>query len=108
MRVAVNVVGVQFILGLLLYLVWSPFTLQTFSNFQLDSQDSQFRFFTLDHAVGMFIAVALFNIGGSVARKGSSDTARFRRQAIFTLVTLAIIGASIPWPGMSAGRPLFR
>ena len=107
-RIAVNVVGVQFVLGLLLYLVWSPFTLETFSNFHLYSQDAQYRFFTLDHAISMFVGVALFNIGASVARKGATDTARFRRQALFTLAVLLIVGGSIPWPGMSAGRPLFR
>ncbi len=107
-RAAINVVGIEFILGLLLYFVWSPFTLETFSNFQLYSQNSQYRFFTLDHAIAMFVAVALFNIGSSMAKKGATDTARFRRQALFTLVVLLIIAGSIPWPGMSAGRPLFR
>ena len=107
-RAAISILGIQFILGLLLYLVWSPFTLETFSNFQLYSQDPQYRFFTLDHAIAMFVAVALFNMGSSMAKKGATDVARFRRQALFTLAVLLIIAGSIPWPGMSAGRPLFR
>ena len=108
LRLSTSVLGAQFILGLLLYFFWSPFTLDTFRNFAELSKDPTYRFFTLDHAIAMFVAVGLFNVGASVSRKGVTDTARFRRLAIFTLLVLVVIAVSIPWPGMSAGRPLFR
>ena len=73
LRASTGLLGIQFILGLLLYLIWSPFTLATFGNFGVLSKDPIYRFFTIDHAVAMFVAVGLFNVGGAVSRKGATD-----------------------------------
>ena len=66
------------------------------------------RFWAVEHAVGMFAAMALVRVGRILAGNATSaGSARARRLLCFALATLVIIG-SIPWPGMANGRPLFR
>jgi hypothetical protein len=56
----------------------------------------------------MLIAVVLAHVGRVRSKKAQTDAARFKSAAIFYGLALIIILALIPWPGMAAGRPLFR
>jgi hypothetical protein len=68
----------------------------------------QLRFWALEHPTGMFAAFIILRIGRVLAANASSPSARRnRRAACFALATLIML-ASIPWPGMANGRPLFR
>jgi hypothetical protein len=64
------------------------------------------RFYTIEHTVGMLIAVVLIHIGKAQGRKAISDRAKHRRTMIFYVLALLIILASIPWPfrEIGAGR----
>lgn len=98
---------VQFLLGLLLYAGVSPITRVAFADFGGAMGNSMLRFWAVEHLVGMLIAIALVHIGRVRIRK--ADVGRRRRLAlIFYGLALAVILASIPWPGMPAARPLFR
>ena len=55
----------------------------------------------------MVNAIALAHSGRGLVRK-APEHRRARLAAIFYGLALVAILASIPWPGMSAGRPLFR
>ena len=98
---------VQIVLGLLLYFVLSPFTKTALADFGAAMGNSQLRFFAVEHVFGMVIGVALAHIGRAKIRK-ASENRRPRLAAIFYGLALVAILASIPWPGMPAGRPLFR
>ena len=98
---------VQIVLGLLLYFVLSPFTKSALGDFGAAMRNSQLRFFAVEHVFGMVIGVALAHIGRAKIRKASADR-RPRLALIFYGLALLAILASIPWPGMPAGRPLFR
>jgi hypothetical protein len=70
-------------------------------------KSSGLRFFAVEHLVGMLIGLTLAHIGAARIRKASPER-RHRLAAIFFVLALLAILASIPWPGLPAGRPLFR
>ncbi len=98
---------VQLLLGLLLYFGLSPFTREGLSDFASAMRTPALRFWMMDHAVGMFIAVALAHVGRVLIRK-SPESGKHKRAVIFFGLALLLILALIPWPGMAAGRPLLR
>lgn len=60
------------------------------------------RFYTVEHLVGMLIAIVLITVGHSKAKKSES----FKPIATYYLIGLLIIIASIPWPfreGLAGG-----
>jgi L-asparagine transporter-like permease len=68
-----------------------------------------YRFFAVEHTVGMLIAIALITIARGMYRKELPDGKKHRRCIVFYILSLVIILAFIPWPGMEdIGRPLFR
>jgi hypothetical protein len=107
MRLSVMSIDVQFLLGLLLYFVLSPFTRLAMSDMGAAMKSSGLRFFAVEHLVGMLIGLTLAHIGAARIRKASPER-RHRLAAIFFVLALLAILASIPWPGLPAGRPLFR
>ncbi|MBD0333423.1 MAG: hypothetical protein ICV66_12290 [Chitinophagaceae bacterium] len=64
------------------------------------------RFYTIEHMVGMLLAIVLIHIGKTQGRKQISDKAKHRRTVIFYTLALLIILVSIPWPfrEIGAGR----
>jgi hypothetical protein len=107
LKLSVMAVDVQFLLGLLLYFVLSPFTRQAMSDMGAAMKSSGLRFFAVEHVLGMLIGITLAHVGASRIRKAPPER-RHRLAAIFFVLALLAILASIPWPGMPAGRPLFR
>lgn len=61
------------------------------------------RFFTMEHTIGMLVAIILIHVGKAQARKSISDKAKHKRTLIFYLLALLIILASIPWPFRQIG-----
>jgi hypothetical protein len=102
------VLDLQMLLGLLLYLVLSPFTAEAMRDFGAAMKNPALRFFAVEHVTLMFAAVILAHLGRVLARKAKTADARRMRMLICSgLATLAMLLA-IPWPGMASGRPLFR
>jgi hypothetical protein len=99
---------VQFLLGLLLYGVLSPTTAAIFDDFGAAMRDPVARFWAVEHITMMLFAVVMVHAGRVLARKAATPAARRRRMLVcFALATIIMI-AAIPWPGLRAGRPLFR
>ena len=107
-RLFMITLDIQVLLGLLLYGVLSPFTRQAMSDMGTAMKVSALRFFVVEHLFGMLIAVALTHIGIARIRRASGDARRHKTALVFFSLALLAIFASIPWPGMPAGRPLFR
>jgi hypothetical protein len=101
-------VDVQTLLGLLLYVGISPITAVAFQNLGAAMRTPSLRFFVVEHAIGMLVAVALAHVGRVKVRKAPDARAKHRLALTFVLLALVVIVLSIPWPGMPAGRPLFR
>jgi hypothetical protein len=101
-------IDLQTLLGLVLYIGVSPVIALAFQNLGAAMRNGQIRFFVVEHAVGMLIAVALAHVGSVKIRKAADARAKHRLALTFVLLTLIVIVLSIPWPGLPAGRPLFR
>ncbi len=102
------VVDLQMLLGFVLYLGLSPFTKEAMNDMALAMRTPVLRFWAVEHAAGMLIAVVLVRVGRVLSANAKSPAAaRDRRFVCFAIATLGMI-ASIPWPGLSNGRPLFR
>ena len=72
-------------------------------------KDDTYRFFAVEHAVGMIVAIIVITIARGVYRKNITDVKKHRRSLILYIIALVIILALVPWPGMQhVGRPLIR
>ena len=93
---------VQLLLGLLLYFVFGGWFGMMSQNMSMVMRDSNMRFFAVEHFSVMLVAVILAHVATVMAKRGSTDRAKFRNGAIFlTLSVLAVLFA-IPW----AMRPM--
>jgi len=105
---ATIVVDAQFLLGLLLYLVWSPVTKQAMSDFGAAMKEPQLRHFAVEHPVMMVGAIGLIHAGKLAAKAGATDAAKHRRTAIFFTLALVLILVGSPWPIGPYERPWVR
>jgi hypothetical protein len=99
---------IQFLIGLILYAVLSPITQVAFADFGAAMRNAGLRFWAVEHLVGMVAAIALVHVGRVKVRKAADAGQKHRTAALFFAIALIIMLASIPWPGMPAGRPLVR
>lgn len=98
--------GLQFLLGLALY-VTSPITHAALENMRLAMKTSALRFWAIEHAFGMIVAVALAQIGWLRARHAPVDADGPRIAARWVGIALLILVVSVPWPFYPAGRALW-
>jgi len=97
----------QLTLGVLLYLWLSPISAAAFADFGAAMKNPHLRFFGLEHALTMLVAVAFAHIG-RVRTRRKEGPARHRTLLIFQALWLLLTLAAIPWPTLDVGRPLFR
>jgi hypothetical protein len=89
---------IQFVGGLVLYFV-SPFV--QFSGEAM--KDSSLRYWTVEHVVGMLIAVVLITIARTTSKKMSHAKAKHQRLFLFNTIALILIVATI----LESGRKVF-
>jgi hypothetical protein len=98
----------QMLFGLLLYFALSPVTAAIFNDFSGAMRDPVARFWAVEHVGTMMLAVVLAHVGRVLGRKAKTPASKRTRLLIcFGISLLAILGGT-PWPGMPAGRELFR
>ncbi|RVT96489.1 hypothetical protein EOD41_20185 [Mucilaginibacter limnophilus] len=95
--IAATAAHIQFVLGVYLYFI-SPVTNYFISNFSEAVHLREIRFFGMEHATMMLIAVALISTGSSKAKRKTEPRAKFKTQAIWLTIALIVILSSIPWP----------
>jgi len=101
------VLDIQMLLGLLLYLVLSPFTTAALHDFGAAMRNPALRFWAVEHVSLMFVAVVIVHVGRVLARHARTPQSKRLRQIVcFSLATSAMIAAT-PWPGTRYGRPWF-
>jgi hypothetical protein len=93
---------VQLLLGLLLYFVFGNWFNMMTSGMGNVMSNSSLRFFAVEHFSVMLIAVILAHVATIMAKRGSTDRAKFRNGAIFLTLSVLAVLVSIPW----ASRPL--
>lgn len=98
---------VQVLLGLVLFGLLSPITRAGMADIAAAMADSARRFYLVEHVFGMLLGVVVAHVGLARAKRVSAET-RPRAVWITMALWLVITLASIPWPGLPYGRPLFR
>lgn len=63
-----------------------------------------YRFFAVEHLLGMIVAIALVHVGRSFAKKNIPDATKHRKTVLFYLISFIIMLASIPWPFREVGQ----
>lgn len=98
---------IQLLLGLILFFIngWSKRFSEGMSTLM---KDPFARFFTVEHTLGMLIAIILVHIGVSSIKKTASDNSKHKKVLIFSGIALLLIIISIPWPFREVGRPWFQ
>jgi hypothetical protein len=95
----------QLLVGLILYIFLSPLTQAAFQNLGGAMRDTVLRFFAIEHIFTMVIAVVLAHVGRAMSRR-AAEAKKHQRAALWYTVSVLALLAGIPWPFMSAGRPL--
>ncbi len=65
-------------------------------------KEDMYRFYGMEHLMGMLIAIVLVTIGHSKSKKGNSPAEKFKPIKLWYLIGLILILASIPWPFRTA------
>lgn len=98
----------QMLLGILLYAYLSPTTEAILRDFGGAMRDPVARFWAVEHLTAMVAAVVFAHLGRILARKAAAPGAKRTRLLVCFGLSLLLMLAGIPWPGMAAGRALFR
>lgn len=103
-------VDLQMLIGVVLYVAFSPITRAALTDMAGAMRNPAWRFWTVEHPALMMLAVAFAHIGLTLARKreATSDGTRSRGPFWWHLAALLALLAAIPWPARSYGRPLLR
>ena len=89
---------VQLLVGLVLYFI-SPQVKPMWKDFSLISENTMLRFYGLEHALAMILAVAMITVGW-VRYKKAPDEVKAHTIIRFWGIALLIIFVMIPWPFM--------
>jgi hypothetical protein len=106
--VMVGLVDLQFLLGLALYAFLSSAAAAFMANPGAAMGNPVLRFFAVEHAFAMVLALVIAHAGRVLSRKAASSALRHRRAGLFALAVLVIVLIGIPWPFLPYGRPLLR
>jgi hypothetical protein len=101
-RVLASAADVQLLVGVVLYLFFSPLTKAAFLDMGAAMKNDDLRFFVIEHAFLALLAIVFVHLGAMAPRKVPEAVAKHRRAAIWYALALASLLATIPW-----GRPLF-
>lgn len=83
----------QFLVGLVLYFVSNKV-----SHASGWMKDTAARFFGMEHALLMILAMVFVTLGYMKAKKKDSDTGKHKAIITFFIITLILVIAGIPWP----------
>jgi hypothetical protein len=61
-----------------------------------------YRFYGMEHLMGMIIAIVLVTIGHSKSKKATESAAKFKAIKLWYVLALILILAFIPWPFRTA------
>ena len=100
-RIFLGALDAQFLLGVLLYAVFSPLTREAFRDIGAAMRDAPVRYFFVEHAGVMLAAIAVAHIGAARVNRQATDAGRFQTAALWLGIALAAIIGFVPW-----ARPL--
>jgi hypothetical protein len=106
--ILLSTLDLQMLLGLALYFFVSPNMAEIRAHFGESMKDPVARFWAVEHITTMFGAVIAAHVGRVLARRTADPNARRMKLFICYGIATVLMILAVPWPGMRAGRPLFR
>ena len=106
--ILLSTLDLQLLLGLALYFFVSPNMAEIRAHFGESMKDPVARFWAVEHITTMFGAVIAAHIGRVLGRRTADPNARRMKLFICYGIATVLMILAVPWPGMRAGRPLFR
>jgi len=96
----------QLVIGLALYFLkgWNK---QFEAGMAEVMKNETIRFWAVEHISSMIIGIAIITLGRIMAKKATTDSTKFRRQAVYFLLAMVLIFSAIPWPWSAVARPWF-
>jgi hypothetical protein len=88
---------IQLLLGLILYFVYSPLVRTALQDFGAAMQVADLRFFALEHAIFMVLAVVFAHLGSILPRKAEGSAGKHKRAAIAFSLALLMVLLGMPW-----------
>lgn len=92
-----GLMDLQLLTGVVLYAFVSPVTQAAFQDFGAAMKNADLRFYAVEHAIMMLIAVALVHIGRVKTKRAAASKAKFANSLLFFGIAYIIILAAIPW-----------
>jgi hypothetical protein len=92
----------QLLVGLILYFVLSDLVRVAFSDPATAMSNPTLRFFLIEHFLMMVLAVVFAHLASAAGKKELPAEKKFQRVLIFTVISLILLLAGIPW----SSRPL--
>jgi hypothetical protein len=96
-----SLLGIQLLLGLWLYFI-SPVVQSGLRDMASTMQNSQTRFFVVEHITLMILAVIVAQLGYSLSKRAATDRAKFVRSSLGYVLATVLVLFGIPW-----WRPFF-
>ena len=90
-------IDIQLLLGLALFLFFSPITRAAFQDFSAVMKIDDLRFFTIEHTFFMVLAIVFAHVGNAITKKDIADASKFKRAALFYGLALLLILLGMPW-----------
>ncbi len=110
-RILANVffwaINIQFLIGLALYIFFSPVTRVAFGDLSAAMSDASLRFFLIEHPLAMFLAIGSAH---SFLKKAKKENDGVKKHGIMFKgvgISFFFILIGIPWPFLPYGRSLF-
>lgn len=85
------------LIGLILYVFFSPFVQAAFQDFGAAMKNSELRFWAVEHALINLIAVVVATIGRSKAKKAIESIRKHKLTAIYYTIAFILLLSRIPW-----------
>lgn len=94
----IGMMHIQLLLGLVLYLVFSPFGMDAFrQGASTVMKTAGLRYWAVEHLSVMLLAVILAQIGRTRSKRARSHKQKFKYAFIFFLLSLLLMLSRIPW-----------
>ena len=86
----------QLLVGLILYFI-SPNVKAALSNMGAAMKDANLRFVAVEHLTMMLLAVLFIQMGRTMSKRVSGDTAKFKRLAITGILAIVLLALGVKW-----------
>ncbi len=90
----------QALLGLIQYFGTSTIVQSALSDMGAAMKNSWLRYFAVEHATMMLIAIACIQVGRSLSKKAADDNDKHKKLAIWTTVATVLIVATLAMKGL--------